>query len=249
MSMFKKAKSDNSIEAPKDSLGGYTVPDSDAYTYTIEVAYGTKAKSGALAVVLKLKCADHELQTTQYVTSGDAKGGNNYYVSPKGTKVYLPGYVIVNDICNIVTGEDLSELEETIKSIPIYDYEKSKEVPKKVPVLMDLVGKQISLGVIKTLEDRYNDPSKYRTYLDVKKVFDPETDQTLAEKVEEREATFKDKWLTKYKDSVEDKREESLKDAPEAEVGSDATDPFSDDDDASPFEDTSNTVEEEEEIF
>ena len=115
MSAFKNLKTDDSISADKDTLGGgskFGAWESGAYDTVIELAYVDESKGGAMSVNFVFKTQDgKELRQNIYVTSGKEKGQLNYYVDKEGTKKYLPGFNQVNDICLLANGVTLSDME------------------------------------------------------------------------------------------------------------------------------------------
>jgi hypothetical protein len=95
-------------------------------------------------------------------------------------------------------GEALSDIETETKTISLYNYDQKKDVPTKKEVLTDLIGKEITLGVVKVIEDKYNKPGETRTINDISKVFrtaDKMTDNEI--RSEEKEASFYKAWAEK----------------------------------------------------
>lgn len=152
MSLLKNLKTDTSIAGEKDSLGGGGgVFDSGYYNFTISMAYLQESSGGALGlfITLKDKTTGRDLRSTQYLTGGKDKGQKNYYEDKKGEKQYLPGFLIGNSLAMLTTGKELSDLETEDKVVSIYDFDAKAEVPKKLPVLVDLIGKDINAGIIR----------------------------------------------------------------------------------------------------
>lgn len=201
MSIFQKLTTTTDIETEKDTLGGskFTAWESGVYDTVIDLAYAEESKGGAMGIVFVFKTQDgKELKQTIYVTSGKEKGQLNYYVDKNGTKKYLPGFMQVNDICLLTTGEELSDLETETKVLSLYDFNMKKEVPTKREVLIDLMGKEITLGVTKIIEDKYNAPGETRTVNDIAKVFRFSDKQTANEiRSEATVAEFYEAWKEK----------------------------------------------------
>ena len=216
MTLFKKLTNDG-LEESQDRLGGYTPLDSDIYTGTIKAMYAGHSQGGAMSVTMLADLAGKEYRETFYVTN---KKGENFYLNPndKTKKVPLPGFTIVDDICLIVTGKPLAEQESEEKVINIYDYELKKEVPKSVPMLTELLGQKITLGIIKQVEnknvkqgDDYVATAETREINLVDKVFHPEMKLTVAEaRNSQEEAKFHDAWAERNRGQTRDKR--TLKD-------------------------------------
>jgi hypothetical protein len=201
MSLFKGLSTDSSIQADKDVLGGskFGVWDSGAYDTVIELAYVDESKGGAMSVNFVFKTQEgKELRQSIYVTSGKEKGQLNYYVDKEGNKKYLPGFNQVNDVCLLAAGEALSDMETETKVLSLYNYDQKKEVPTKKEVITDLIGKEITLGVQKIIQDKYNKPGETQTINEISKVFRTKDQMTANEiRAEETEATFYGAWKEK----------------------------------------------------
>lgn len=257
MSLKKFAKAGKGVKDEAERVGGgYYVPESGIYEYTITKAYADESKSGSQCIALELTSAEHTFEPKIYYTTGKAKGQNTFY-ERDGEKKSLPSFLLMQDLCMILTGKELAEQDTEIKSVKLYDYEAKKDIAKKREVLVDLLGNKILVAVRKVLEDGYKDPSKEVTKLDIKKFFDAETKLTATETINEAEEhDFYTKWLDRFKDNTEDKRNESKNPSAASSSGFD-TDSVDDD---SPFGDDEVTeetvseseeeiVEEEEDIF
>ena len=201
MSLFKNLAVDLTIQADKDVLGGskFGAWESGVYDTVIELAYVDESKGGAMNINFVFKTAEgKELRQHIYVTSGKEKGQTNYYTDKDGNKKYLPGFTQANDLCLLSAGEALSDIETETKTISLYSSEQKKEVPTKKEVLVDLIGKEVTLGVVKVIEDKYNKPGETRTINDISKVFRTSDHLTANEiRSEETEATFYAAWKEK----------------------------------------------------
>jgi hypothetical protein len=200
MSLFKNLTVSSDIEQDKDTLGTskFAPWESGAYDVVIDLAYVEESKGGAMGVNFVFKTQDgKELNQTIYMTSGKEKGQLNYYVSKDGAKHYLPGFTLVNDICLLTLGEEIKDLETETKVLSIYNYEAKKELPTKKEVLTDLLGKDITLGIQKVLEDKYNKPGETRTINVISKVFREADKKTTNEVRSESAAEFYPTWVEK----------------------------------------------------
>lgn len=216
MSLFANIEETNDIQESGDVLGGGGLLTSDMYEMTIKSAYVLPAASGAIGVHLQLEGeGGKNLRSTQYVTSGTAKGGKNFY-ERNGEKRFLPGYELINDLCWLVTSKGLTALEEQIeeKVVPIYNFDAKAEVPTKVPVLMPLINQTVKVGVLQVIEDKnkkgddgnYYPTGETRTLNEVNKFFHAETGLTVTEaRAGLEQGQFIDSWLEKNKDRVVDK--------------------------------------------
>ena len=203
--MFGNVKQQQGVESNEvDSLGGRVLRKTGLYNDTIKLAYGTESKKGALGVVLKLEDENGSTHDeTIWVTNREK---SNTYVDKDGNQQYLPGYNMVNAICLMVCGKELSEVELVEKTVPVFNYEARSEVPTKVQVLDDLMGGKIITGMMKYIENKtyqVNGEGPYLPYAEtregseISKVFHAETRQTIVEARAQAEATFIDSWSEK----------------------------------------------------
>ena len=220
--MLDNLKRDDAIEDDGDSLGGSFGPlDSGIYKFAIDMAYLDKSSGGAMSLNLALKTADGKsLKTTIYITSGDTKGNRNYFMVKKagqetGERRYLPGFVVGNNIALLAIGKELSELTPEEKTINVYDFTQKKDVPKQKQVLMDLLGAEIDLGVMKQVVDKnakndatgnYEPTGETREENEVVKAFRSRDGLTVAEiTAGVTESVFLQQWVDKNAGQVRDK--------------------------------------------
>lgn len=173
-----------------DTLGGSFDPKpSAAYDAVITMAYaGKSSRSNAQSITVHATIDGAEFKETIWVTNGK---GENFYLSKDGknTKNPLPGFTTVDDLCLLATGSPLAEQSTEEKAVKIYDYEARKEVPKQVQVLVDLLGKEVKLGVLREIVDKtkqadsgqYLPTGETRTQNVINKVFHGETGRTVNE--------------------------------------------------------------------
>jgi hypothetical protein len=214
MNMLANLATDDSIAGEKDSVGGASILDSALYMMEITAAYINKASSGALALVVHAKNADgKQLRQSFWMTSGTAKGGKNYY-EKDGEKNYLPGFLHANSLALLTVGKEISELETEEKVIKLYSAEAKSEVPTKVPMLTELLNKEVLFGVIRQTvpKTKKNDNGEYvptgetRDENEVDKIFRARDRMTTAEiRAKAEAATFADTWETKWAGKVKDK--------------------------------------------
>lgn len=201
----------NGVERSEDTLsGGFNLLDSDIYEAKIKAAYGGASQGGALNVTVVCDIKGQEYSETIYIT-----GRNKLpYFEKNGKRRFIPGYNIVNSICKIATGKGLTELDSEDKSLLVYDPIEKKRKPTEVPVLTDLSGKIICLGILKELRNKavqddqgqYVDTPETREDNRINAVFDADTHRTLNEIEDSKEAVFWDKWLEKNKGITVDRR-------------------------------------------
>lgn len=208
MSMFKNLASDSSIANERDSVGGSRVIESGLYPFDIALAYGITSGGGAMGLVVGLKSAEgKELRQTLWMTSGTAKGCKNFYMDKQNQKQYLPGYLLANSLCLLTVGKEISDLDTEEKVISVYSPEAKAEVPTKVNMLVDLLGKPIFAGVIKQVVDKtkkdeageYQPTGETREENEIDKFFRARDRMTTAEiRAQATEAAFADTWSAKW---------------------------------------------------
>lgn len=213
MSLLSALASDASIAQESDSVGGNSALESGLYPMKIVMAYLNKAGSGALGLVLTLKTGSREVRQTLWMTSGTAKGGKNYY-EKDGEKHFLPGFNHANALALLTNGVEISAMETETKVVKVYSPEAKAEVPTKVDVLTDLLGKDILVGLIKQKVDKTkkNDNGIYmatgetREENEIDKLFRAEDRMTTSEiRAGSETATFVDTWDAKWSGLTKDK--------------------------------------------
>jgi hypothetical protein len=208
MSILATLKTDDTIANERDSVGTGGPLESGVYETTISLAYLTKSQGGAIGLVLNLKTdTAREIRSTLWMTSGTAKGAMNYYIDKDGNKQYLPGFNLANSLTLLTVGKEISELDTETKVVNVYSYDAKADVPTKVDMLTDLLGKEIKLGLIKQIVDKSqkNDAGMYvptgetREENDIDKFFRARDNMTTAEiRGQAEEASFYNTWATKW---------------------------------------------------
>lgn len=209
------------IGGDEDRLGGFRIHDTDVYEATVKVAYAGSADSGASNMNFEVELADGSTyKWTEWVTSGTAKGGLNYFVDAKGEKQYLPGFNRFNSMAMMMTGKEPHQLTFEEKHVKLYSSAAKAEVPTPVKVAVELTGKKILLAIEKQLvnkqaktgnklpngKDEYADTNEPREVNEVTKVFHFESRRTLKEAIAKLEkGEFIDKWIEANKGKVKDR--------------------------------------------
>lgn len=216
MSLLATLSTDASIAEEKDSVGGGGPLDSGLYNATVSMAYLTKSQGGALGMVLTLKTEDgKDIRQTLWMTSGTAKGAKNYYEDKNGAKQYLPGFNHANSLALLTCGKEISQLDTETKVVNVYSAEAKSEVPTKVEVPMDLLGKEIIVGLIRQTVDKtkkndatgiYEATGETRDENEIDKLFRARDRMTTAEiRAQAETATFIDTWDAKFTGKTRDK--------------------------------------------
>lgn len=236
MSLFGNFKTDG-LEETGDRTGGFQLLDSDIYTGTIKALYVGESKSGAMNLNLEVEFDDgYNYRETVYITKKPTaeqkeKGlpGDHFYITKSKKKAPLPGFTKMNELALITTEKELFELGHEEKIHKVYDPDLKKEVPTEVKMVTEAIGKRVSLGIQKKLEnkselqgDKYVATAETREFNEIDKVFHPEYQVTVTEaRAGNTKRDFWDKWLTHNKGKVQDRRE--IKDGPVGNVGARAT--------------------------
>lgn len=215
MSLLANLATDSTISEEKDSVGSGGVLDSGIYTATVAMAYIIKSSGGALGLVLNMKTdSGRDIKQTLWMSSGDAKGNKNYYEDKNGGKQYLPGFNHANSLALLTCGKEISALDTEVKVVNVYSPEAKAEVPTKVEVPMDLLGKQVIVGLLKQIVDKTqkNDAGMYvptgetKEENEIDKFFREKDRMTTSEiRAQATDATFIDTWSTKWTGKLRDK--------------------------------------------
>lgn len=213
MSLFGNLKTDG-LEESQDRIGGFGAVESDIATGVVKAFYAGKSAGGANSITVVVALAGgKEYRETLWITN---KKGENFFLNKQDSskKVPLPGFTVADDICLATTGLPLADQEFEEKVLNIYDFDAKKELPKGVQVALEVVGKEVSLGILKELHnksekkgDEYVDIAETRDINVIDKVFHTESKKTVVElKNGADEAKFWDQWLEKNKGQVRDRR-------------------------------------------
>lgn len=220
MSLFKNLTTDG-LEKTGDSLGGFSLFDSDAYLGKIKVAYVLVSDGGATGIALQLDLSGRDYNETIYITN---KQGENFFLqgNDKAKKVPLPGFTLINDLCIVCTEKPLAEMNTEEKVVNVYDPAEKKAVPRGVQVITDLIGQEAYFGILKKLENKnakndatgkYEPTAETRETNALVKVFHNPTKLTVNEVMEAQKAgtmpespVFFEAWVKKNKGNVQDSR-------------------------------------------
>lgn len=154
--MFANIEVDNTIKVEKDRTGGGSyVLDSNIYPAKIKLAYTGQSKRGANSITLVFTTTEgKEIKETLYVSSGTDKGQKAYYEAKDGSRKFLPGYEMLESLCQVALGKSVSAVGTEEKLIKLYDYQAKAEVPTKVPVVTELLDKEVYVAVVKEIQDK-----------------------------------------------------------------------------------------------
>lgn len=203
------------LEETQDRLGGFSRPDSDAYDATIKLFYAGQSDGGARSITVVADIGGQDYTETLWVTN---KQGENFFLNKqdKTKKVPLPGFTMADDICVATTEKTLADTNFEEKVVNIYDYDQKKEVPKSVMLAVDLIGKPVTLGIVKQLVNKnakndstgeYEPTAESREENVIDKVFHTATKLTMVEARQgANEAKFYPSWVDRNKGVTRDRR-------------------------------------------
>lgn len=213
MSMFGNMTNEG-LEESEDRLGGFVLFDTDIYNATIKMAYATQASSGARAISFEFDLGAGRTYREQVFFTN--KKGENYYLTEQKKKAPLPGFTLIDEICMLATEDPLALQETEDKTVKVYDSDAKKELPKSVPVLVGLLGKEVSLGIVKSLQNKnvknsttgaYEPTAETVERNGIEKAFHTATKLTVPEARNGKEqGEFWDKWVERNKGTVKDQR-------------------------------------------
>lgn len=216
MSLLSGLNTSKDIADEKDSVGGSRIRESGLYPLNISLAYLTKSTGGALALNLVLKDEDGDVRQQVWITN---RNGGNTYKDKKGDDQYLPGFNMANSLCLLTLGKEISTLDTEDKVINLYNFETKGDVPTKVDMIVDLLGKDILVGLLKQTVDKnianpafdqskpehkdtnpkYIPSGETREENEVDKFFRAEDRMTSSEiRAQATEAVFADTWEKKW---------------------------------------------------
>lgn len=194
------------LETTGDRLGGSSIMDTGVYDGTVKLAYAGKARSSnAQSVTIHIDINGREFRETLWITN---KEGQNFFADKKdpSKKQALPGFTSVEELCLVTTGLPLSEQTVEEKVVSLYDFDLKKEIPQNVPVLTDLIGMPVSVGIVRQIVDKqvkdaagnYTNSGQTREENVSDKFFHQESGRTVTEVRQGiEEAIFKGKWAEK----------------------------------------------------
>lgn len=175
------------VEEQQDRVGGegYLL-DSGVYDAKVKLAYvtnSTTSKSKCIVTVLDVNGVEITERTWIFSGSGEATYERN------GKKRMLPGYEAMNDLSLVATGHTLKDQEIQEKTIKVWDNESKREVDKSMPVLVNLLDKPVTIGLLRSIENKqaksssgkYEDTNEKKEFNEVDKYFHTETRKTVVE--------------------------------------------------------------------
>lgn len=203
----------NNVETSKDTLGGtFERLESDIYPAIIKTIYLTSSKGGAKAANIVADVAGKEYREQLWITNSKGEG---YYVNKKtGNKVMLPGLQTLAELVFCGIEKELKDLDTQERVFKVYDYDLKQEVNKPVETIIEMMGMEVDLAIVKEIVDKnvknestgaYEPSGETREQNAIEKVFHRASRKTANEAKAGDDATYYDAWLKKNKGVVRNK--------------------------------------------
>ena len=212
MNIFENLTTEG-LEEATDRLGGPTLFDTDVYTGIVKLAYAGKSAGGAHSLTVLLDLDGTEYKEVLYVTD---KKGNNWFPNKQDPKKkeQMMGFIVADDLALLTTGFPLANQTFEDKVVNIYDYEVKREVPTNVPVIVDMIGKEVSVAIERATENKqakdssgvYQNTTETRDTNNIMKVYHADTGRTVSEfKGQVNDPVHRDGWLARFKGKTRNK--------------------------------------------
>lgn len=181
---------------------GSSLLETGLYQATVKHVYITQSKSGTgvANVILTVDNKDIKVEPL-YISYADTK-------SPVRDGKVIPGFITINALSEIVTGKPFSEVVNNAqkKALMLYDFETKTDKPTEVPVVVELSGKKVGVGITKLHKHKRKEVNgKWYPTTDmfhvneIHRFYDVTTGQTASEKKKNAEASYGKNWLEKNK--------------------------------------------------
>lgn len=188
-----------------ESFGPLTA---DTYPAKVRLAYMDTYASGAvfLGLELVLMVNGSEQRYKEQICMS-TKDGKLTYTSKAGEVRALPGYQLVDTLCKVVALKPFFEMSSETKAIKLYSKETRKEEVKEREVLMELINKELMVGLITEKRDHYSKQGETITSNKIDKLFTI-TGHSLSEMIAsgiDKEPEYITRWTKKNKGQVQDR--------------------------------------------
>jgi len=162
----------------EDRLGGFQVFDSKVYAAKIKMAYlrQAAAPSKSMGLTLIFDLEGKEYTQTIYITNKTT--GDTFTIDADGKKKNMQGYNLANALAMVACGKPLNQLDDEERLQKIRNYKEKKDENIKVQVIVDLLEKEVNVGIIKQevnkqtkVGDSYVDTADTREENEISKFF------------------------------------------------------------------------------
>jgi len=195
------------LEEAGDRLGGGFIFETGVYAGKLTMAYAGQSGaqgSKATSITVLIDIDGKEFKETVWISNRD---GENSYADKqdKNKKHPLPGFTTIDDLCLVSTGYGLADQDVEDKVVKIYNFDDKKDVPTNVPVLVNLLGKDVLVAITRQTVDKqrktdagYVNTGETRDENTIEKFFHVDTRRTVTEiKQQIDEPIFIDAWAGK----------------------------------------------------
>lgn len=204
---IKEFEHDEEVVEQGDSLPpqrSYTV-ESGVYDVTVDLAYLLEGPTGSKQLMVHFQEPMGATIRHKFIlTSGNAKGKSHSYFDRDGKKRDLPGFSHANDLTQVTLNSRLGGVDFEKRKVPIYDFEARQELPKDVLVPVEMIGKNLKVGVLKIEQNKraqvngeWVDTNEKQTINDISKIFD-ERGRTATEVRADAEPQFIEQWKERH---------------------------------------------------
>jgi hypothetical protein len=176
-----------------------------AYDVIVKKAYMDTSSGGAICFNLVLETEDSkQINITEYISNTKKEV---YYTDKKdGTKKFMPSYTRMKNIDFLLTGKPQQNPKTELKKVKIYDYDAKAELIKDKEVLVEWVGKPLTIlcmkkkywKQVKDSSGAYVNTSETQLKTEVDFFLDAVSRKTHNEISGNKEADIYKIWIEKY---------------------------------------------------
>lgn len=195
-----------------DYIGGRGPLDTGVYDATVKMAYLVNSQSSAAKGALVIFDVNgQEVRETFWATN---KEGKNTYEDKKTKETrYQDGFVKLDDLALLTTGKGILQQDAEEKLVKVYNFTERKELPENKNVLVDLIGKDVRIALVRQTVNKQSkgDDGVYVKTVEtrdenvIEKFISAKTGKTVAETLEEKEATYVTEWAKKNEGKTRDR--------------------------------------------
>lgn len=199
------------VEVPDEDViatGGFTLK-TGLYPMVIDNAFIEVKPTGAWMMNVHLKRKTGGNQVYRFSNCIVSKAKKTTYINKDGVELPLPGYSQMNQICKIAGDISLGQIEPEKKLVKMYDFAAKAEVAREVPVVTQIVGQDILVGIRLNIRNKrvlsngeWIDSDKPDEFNEIDKVFYPDGFTVTEKAAEATEAVFVEKWRAANPDDL-----------------------------------------------
>jgi hypothetical protein len=186
------------------------IKDAGVYPAVIDLAYTKYGQNGAKLLVVHFKEDIPEGAVTIRHTYVCTKNNGDRFIYSNGQKRYLRGWSEAEHLCQLSAKKGLLDVEFEEKTIELYDFDAGSNMPTKVPVCMDLLGKKVQIAIKKIRKNKrrkegadWIETSDEKLSNELVKVFDT-SGRTFHEAKGGMPPTWREQWVKENAGKLED---------------------------------------------